>query len=244
LSDICVFVGPTRLQQNRDRAHIYAPATLGSVFQAVLAGYKVICIIDGYFGNAPSVWHKEILFALKSGVAVCGASSMGALRAAELHAYGMVGFGWVYRAFRLGALQDDDEVCVLHAVPELNFEPLSEAMVNIRRSVRGMRTRGLMSRQSEVHIVSSLKELHFSIRTLSAVRSAFEHEFGNKGAAKFDLYESGKVDVKALDAERMLSAVLSSPAACKNGGWEFPATDYWIKQFLAETGDIPPISRW
>jgi hypothetical protein len=147
-----VFVGPTRLKKSPNRTHFFAPAALGSVFQAVLAGYKVICIIDGHFGNVPSVWHKEILFALKSGVAVCGASSMGALRAAELHAYGMIGFGWVYRAFRLGVLQDDDEVCVLHAVPELNFEPLSEAMVNIRSSVRGMRIRGLISRESEVRI--------------------------------------------------------------------------------------------
>jgi hypothetical protein len=141
-----VFVGPTRLEKDQDRIHFFAPAVLGSVFQAVLAGYKVICIIDGYFGNVPSVWHKEILFALKSGTAVCGASSMGALRAAELHAYGMIGFGWVYRAFRRGVLQDDDEVCVIHAVPELNFEPLSEAMVNIRRSLAGMRGRGLIHR--------------------------------------------------------------------------------------------------
>jgi hypothetical protein len=156
----------------------------------------------------------------------------------------MVGFGWVYRAFRRGVLQDDDEVCVIHAVPELNFEPLSEAMVNIRRSLAGMRTRGLINRECEVRIVSSLKELHFSRRTLSAVHRAFEDEFGSQGAAKFDLYESGKVDVKALDAELMLNAALSSPAVCRNDGWKFPATDYWIKQFLAETGDIPPISRW
>jgi hypothetical protein len=244
LSDICVFVGPTRLQKIPDRAHIFEPAALGSVFQAVLAGYRVICVIDGFFGNVPSVWHKEILFALKGGVVVCGASSMGALRAAELHAYGMVGYGWVYRAFRLGVLQDDDEVCVLHAVPELNFEPLSEAMVNIRRSLRGMRSRGLISRESEARIASSLKQLHFSGRTLSAVRSAFAHEFGSHGAAKFDLYESSKVDIKALDAELMLSAVLSLPAARSHDGWEFPATDYWLKQFLAQTDDIPPISRW
>jgi hypothetical protein len=204
----------------------------------------VICIIDGYFGNVPSVWHKEILFALKSGAAVCGASSTGALRAAELHTYGMVGFGWVYRAFRRGVLQDDDEVCVIHAVPELNFEPLSEAMVNIRRSLRNMRSRGHINPEHEVRIASSLKEIHFSGRTLSAIRGAFEDELGSRGAAKFDLYETCKIDIKALDAEMMLNAVLSSSPMCKNGGWELPATDYWTKQFLIETGDIPPISRW
>jgi len=244
LSKICIFVGPTRLQRIPVQAHLFAPATLGSVFQAVLAGYKVICLVDGYFGNVPSVWHKEILFALKGGVTVCGSSSMGALRAAELHAFGMVGFGWVYRAFRRGVLQDDDEVCVLHAVPEMNFEPLSEAMVNIRYSLRKMRNCGLISRESEMRIASPLKELHFSKRNLPAVRSAFEHEFGNQGAAKFALYESSKVDIKSLDSELMLNAVLSSPIPCKTDGWEFPATDHWLSQFLAQNGDIPPIGRW
>jgi hypothetical protein len=245
MSEICVFVGPTRLQKKvTDRAHIFAPAALGSVFRAVEAGYKLICLIDGYFGNIPSVWHKEILFALKKGVTVCGSSSMGALRAAELHAFGMVGFGWVYQAFRLGVLQDDDEVCVLHAVEELNFDALSEAMVNIRYSLRRMTNRGLIRRGSEIRIASSLKELHFSKRNLPAVRSAFEHEFGDQGAAKFDLYESSKVDIKSMDADLMLNAVLSSSVACKDDGWEFPATSYWLQQFLFQNRDIPPIRRW
>jgi len=244
LLEICVFVGPTRLKKIPDRAHIFAPAALGSVFRAVQAGYKLICIIDGHFGNMPSVWHKEILFALKSGAVVCGSSSMGALRAAELHAFGMVGFGFVYRAFRRGALQDDDEVCVLHAVPELHFGALSEAMVNIRYSLREMRHRALIDRKSEVSITSSLKALHFSKRTLAAVQSAFEQTFGTEAAAKFDLYERTKVDIKAMDAELMLSTVSSSPVISKSHTWTFPATNHWLQQFLAQHSDIPPIRRW
>jgi hypothetical protein len=244
MSEVCVFVGPTRLQSIPDRVHFFTPAVLGSVFRAALADYKVICLIDGYFGNTPSVWHKEILFALKSGVTVCGSSSMGALRAAELHSYGMVGFGWVYRAFRRGVLQDDDEVCVVHAVPELNFAALSDAMVNIRCSLRKMRNSRQLSRESETRIAAALKELHFSKRDLAAIRSAFEHEFGDRSAAKFDLYQSMKVDIKAKDAELMLRTVLSSPIARRTNGWTFPATNYWLSQFLAQNDDIPPICRW
>jgi hypothetical protein len=175
---------------------------------------------------------------------ICGSSSIGALRAAELHAFGMVGFGWVYRAFRRGVLQDDDEVCVLHAIPELNFDALSEAMVNIRYSLRKMRHRGQISRGSELRIASSLKQLHFSERNVPAIRSAFEHEFGNRGTAKFDLYEGAKVDIKSLDAELMLSAVSSGLTASASGTWEFPATSHWLYQFLMQTSDIPPLSRW
>jgi len=90
----CVFVGPTRLSRIPRHVHVFAPAALGSVFRAIDEGYRLICLIDGYFGNTPSVWHKEILFALKCGVTVCGSSSIGALRAAELHSFGMLGFGW------------------------------------------------------------------------------------------------------------------------------------------------------
>ena len=244
MSQICVFVGPTRLKTISNQAHFFAPAALGSIFRAVQEGYKVICLIDGYFGNSPSVWHKEILFALKSGAMVCGSSSMGALRAAELHAFGMTGFGWIYRAFRRGVLQDDDDVCVLHAVQELNFDALSEAMVNIRYSLGRMRKRGLINRDSEIRIASILKELHFSKRSLPAVRRAFEAEFGDQGAAKFHLYERTKVDIKTLDAELMLRTVLSSSAASRNHEWEFPLTNHWLQQFLVQSADIPQISRW
>jgi len=244
LSEICIFVGPTRLQRIPDQAHIFAPAALGSVFRAVEAGYKLICLIDGYFGNIPSVWHKEILFALKSGVRVCGSSSTGALRAAELHAFGMVGFGWVYRAFRRGILQDDDEVCVVHAVPELNFEALSEAMVNVRYSLRKMRARGHLTRESEVRIVSSLKDLPFAKRDLHAIRNAFELEFGAQGIAKFRLYERTKVDIKSLDAELMLSRLTGLPIMGNHDGWTFPMTNHWLQQFLMQNGDIPQLCRW
>ncbi len=244
MSNICVFVGPTRLQKIPDRAHIFAPAALGSIFRATQAGYRVICLIDGHFGNMPSVWHKEILFALKCGAVVCGASSMGALRAAELHAFGMLGFGWIYRAFRRGVLQDDDEVCVVHAVPELGFAPLSEAMVNIRCSLRRMRRRGELSRESEARIASALKALHFSKRTLCEIRSVFDDEFGKKGSAKFNQYERSNVDIKSLDAEAMLSAALSSALATGQQAWEFPATDHWLYQFRFQQTDIPQLCQW
>ena len=52
-----------------------------------------IGIVDGFFHQQPSVWHREILYALSQGVPVFGGASMGALRAAELADYGMTGVG-------------------------------------------------------------------------------------------------------------------------------------------------------
>jgi hypothetical protein len=242
--EICVFAGPTRLRNIPSEVHVFEPAALGSVFRAVQAGYKTICLIDGYFGNMPSVWHKEILFALKKGVTVCGAASTGALRAAELHAYGMVGFGWVYRAFRRGLLQDDDEVCVIHAVPELNFHPLSEAMVNIRYSLATMRRYGHIDREAETRMTSHLKTIHFSERNDDAIRVAFEHAFGARGTTKFELYEARKVDIKSLDAELMLRAAVSASIAQRSDAWTLPVTNHWLSQFLVGNADIPQLSRW
>src|SRR5688572_32760283 len=61
----------------------------------------------------------------RSGVRVFGAASMGALRAAELQPFGMIGVGQVFQAYRRGHLTDDDEVAVAHG-PARSEEHTSE----------------------------------------------------------------------------------------------------------------------
>ena len=111
------------------------PVAQGDVYRAALSRPRAIGIIDGYFSGAPSVWHKEILWAMSEGVPVFGAASMGALRAAELHEFGMRGIGRIFEAFRDGVLEDDDEVAVVHGPAEIGYLPASEAMVNIRATL-------------------------------------------------------------------------------------------------------------
>lgn len=105
------------------------PVRQGDVYLATLEQPSAIGIIDGYFEGVPSVWHKEILWAMSQGIAVLGASSMGALRAAELDTFGMIGIGSIYRAYRDGQLEDDDEVALVHGPQELGYHALSVAMV-------------------------------------------------------------------------------------------------------------------
>src|SRR5690348_7830328 len=106
-----VFVGPTLSRHPVLASKAFAwrpPATEGDVYRAAMKRPEAIALIDGQFENVPSVWHKEILWALSQGIAVFGAASMGALRAAELDRFGMIGVGAVYEAFRDGRLGDDD----------------------------------------------------------------------------------------------------------------------------------------
>src|SRR5262245_47568616 len=128
---IYVFLGPT-LPLEQARAILDAtylpPVAMGGVYALMERRPKVIAIIDGVFQRVPAVWDKEILFALTQGVRVLGSSSMGALRAAELHAYGMEGVGQVFESYRTGSIEDDDEVAVAHASAEHGYRALSTPM--------------------------------------------------------------------------------------------------------------------
>ena len=64
-----LFAGPSLYGQDYDATGlvIRPPARQGDIHRAVLDGADAIGLIDGVFGFVPSVWHKEILFALVMG---------------------------------------------------------------------------------------------------------------------------------------------------------------------------------
>ena len=135
---VILFAGPSLPPAARPEvpgAIWHGPARKGDVRRAAEERPDAIGLIDGYFEVVPSVWHEEILWALDRGIRVYGAASIGALRAAELDVYGMVGVGRIYEMFRDGELEDDDEVALLHGPEELGYLPLTEAMVNIRATM-------------------------------------------------------------------------------------------------------------
>jgi hypothetical protein len=138
-----VFVGPTLPASDVTRllpgAIVAPPVAFGDVLRLAQARGKArpqrIAIIDGYFERMAAVWHKEIVLALERGIEVWGAASMGALRAAELAACGMLGVGAVYEAFASGALIADDEVAVAHLPGEHGYRAVSDALVNLREGI-------------------------------------------------------------------------------------------------------------
>jgi hypothetical protein len=141
-SDTLVYVGPTlpadEVRKRLPAATVLPPAAVGDVLRASRKrGVRRIAIVDGYFERMAAVWHKEILVALERGIAVYGAASMGALRAAELAPWGMVGVGTIYRDYARGALVADDEVAVAHLPAEYGYRATSDALVNIRYGLAG-----------------------------------------------------------------------------------------------------------
>src|SRR6202044_3175181 len=163
-----VFVGPTlRPEEIAGAGDFIAlpPVSQGDVYRAALRRPRAIGIIDGYFSGAASVWHKEILWAMSEGVPLFGAASMGALRAAELHEFGMRGIGRIFESFRDGVLEDDDEVAVVHGPVELDYLAASEAMVNIRATLARAETVGILSKSSRSALEAFGKSMFFPQRS-------------------------------------------------------------------------------
>jgi hypothetical protein len=169
----CVFLGPSICSAEAERylpgVAVLPPVAAGGVRSALHEGYTSIGIIDGLFEQVPMVWHKEILFALSRGVRVYGASSMGAVRAAELHPYGMVGIGEIFEAYRTGRFEEDDEVTVVYAAAKEGYRELSTAMANIRFALKHASELGLISAETREILVAAVKTRFFADRSWQAL---------------------------------------------------------------------------
>lgn len=206
-----VFLGPTLPVEQAARilpADYRPPAELGSVYRAARERPPAIGIVDGYFERVPAVWHKEILYALSLGIRVYGASSMGALRAAELAAFGMIPVGEVAEQYRLGLLTDDDEVAVVHAPAQGGYRPLSEPMVNIRATLAAAVRESVIGDDLAAALTARAKGLYYPHRDWAALLD--EHvpagpEAAEQLARLRTWLPAGAVDQKALDAERLLT---------------------------------------
>jgi len=140
-SDIVIFLGPSLPLKEAKmllKARYFPPAKQGDILSlAAQSRPKVIGLIDGYFMQTLSVWHKEILYALSQGIAVLGASSMGALRAAETADFGMTGIGKIFEKYKSGEVIDDDEVVLFHGPKEEGYPSFSIPLINLRFTLGG-----------------------------------------------------------------------------------------------------------
>lgn len=179
------------------------PVKQGDVRRLVAKGVAAIGIIDGFFHSVRSVWHKEILWAMSEGVHVYGSASMGALRAAELHAFGMVGVGRIFQMYRDGVLEDDDEVAVIHAPAEQEYVALSAAMVNIRVTLSSAANAQVISVETARLLESEAKSLYFPHRSYSKLLDSEKLSASERKNLR-DWLPKGEVDQKRSDAQEML----------------------------------------
>ena len=170
---IVVFLGPSLDRQSAERilpAGYLPPARRGDILAAARNGATIVCLIDGVFHQDSAVGHREILSALKAGVTVIGASSMGALRAAELDTLGMQGIGEIYRMYTSGELISDDEVALVFD-PESGLS-LSEPLINIRCTLKNALCDGVIDAKAHDAFLAAARSVFYPDRTYPQVVAA------------------------------------------------------------------------
>lgn len=247
-----IFVGPTLAGQ--DVSHILPGAVVrppiehGDLLRLTLVSGDTVVIVDGYYHQRAPVRHKEILAVLANGITVVGCASMGALRAAELGRYGMVGNGAVYEMYRDGVLDGDDEVALVHT-PAPEYRGLTVPSVVVRQAVGAAVQSGDLDDAEATAIIELARAIHYTDRSWRIIWRAIEatDSLVSAGAALRKFVESHPeaTDIKAADALDTLRRVAdgelrSDPEQIESwasGEWRNRHLDEWQAEFAVSMVD-------
>lgn len=234
---VLVFLGPTlplsAAQSALDAVYL-RPAAQGDILLAAHAFRpRAMILIDGQFEDRPAVRHKEILWAMAQGIVMMGAASVGAIRAAELHQFGMIGVGSIYRWYRRWALAPDDAVAVQSSPAELGFHPLTDSMIDLQATFSRLMREKLISPEDRLKLTQTARNMNFRDRTLKAVlRKAGWAHASNSSLDRM-------VGQKRRDA---LTALQTAPhliaSARIAADWTWDATNTFVRDL--KSGGIDP----
>ncbi len=165
MRDTAIFLGPTLAGKDAERIldADYLPPICRGDLARLPDHIRFVGIIDGEFYQSLSVSPKEIVALLRRGVTVCGASSMGALRAAETWKLGMIGVGKIFEMYRDGILDADDEVALVYERD--TYRKLSEPLVNLRAALEMAAAAGIINEHEKIDLTLRLKSLYFPDRS-------------------------------------------------------------------------------
>jgi hypothetical protein len=235
MNETYVFIGPT-LSVADAKAELDAvylpPVSAGDIYRLRHCRPRAVGIIDGQLEHSGAVWHKEIMWIMARGVHVFGGAGLGALRAAELDAFGMRGVGEVYQAVKAGSLGGDDEVLVAQAGSAEEYRALSDAMVNIRATLRSARSDGIISGATLTDLTAAGAALFYRERTwrrLLDLASTSGCDPAEINALRAWL-PSGRIDQQAADAVDMLREMrefLDTSPAPQHVRWTMATTSSW-----------------
>jgi hypothetical protein len=208
-----VFAGPTLFGTTianslaAEGFEIFPPAVRGDIDRLADRTPAIIVLIDGRFHQALAVGHAEIRRALAEGCDVWGLSSMGAIRAHEMTALGMRGYGRIFNYFRAVDDFQDDEVALLHS-PEPPFNPITEPLVHYRHWLAHLESSGAISRDVALSVLIELKGRWFGDRTTAAALSLVRRLGGHAAgiAARTSALEFGPFRVKTQDVHDFVTA--------------------------------------
>ena len=223
MPDWLVFVGPTLAGCSEPPPGPWTfapPIRRGDLCRHFAAGRRHFVILDGEFSQSLSVSVTEIRSVIEQGACVCGASSMGALRAAEAHPVGMLGHGWIFERYRSGQLIADDEVAL--TFDSRTQRALTEPLVNIRWCLERSLASGVLLASEGAALLELARALPFEQRSWSALRHAASAELGTalQRLQSFAAASFQHIDRKRLDALELLELLamrqLPQRAVCQS----------------------------
>ena len=192
------------LDSNDDMEVIYKrPIQRGDLGQALKEHPDIIAIIDGVFHQSSAVGHKEILNAMKNGIKVYGASSMGALRASELDTLGMVGVGYVYTQYTTGEVDSDDDVAVM--LDSDTLEALSVPLINMKYVFTNAARENIITEDEKDELLKIAKNAFYPKRNYS--QTLRESDLDNDKKSELIDFIRTSPDIKKEDAKDLLKMI-------------------------------------
>lgn len=200
MCDTVIYLGPTlsrSVAQSILEADYLPPICRGDL-EKLPPETRIVGIIDGEFFQSLSVSTKEIVAVLDRGIHVFGAASMGALRAAETHIFGTIGVGEIFRMFRDGVLDADDEVAVTYEPG--SYRQLSDSLVNLRHVLDIALAKNAIDEEGKDRLLRQMKSLYFPDRSYKALERL-------SPSVANCFRDSAMPDLKGEDARQLLLAI-------------------------------------
>lgn len=206
-----IFLGPS-LSRDKARKILDAdyrlPAKKGDLLQLIPKEVDIVGLVDGYFlQDYPPTPIEVYNLVRKRNVKVLGSSSLGALRAVELGKYGMIGIGKIFRLFRDGILESDDEVAVTFT-DYANYK--SEALIDIRYNLFLAQKYKIIDNITGRSILKISKQTYFPYRTYEDILDKCKlkyPEIHSQLESFRDYILNNKKSLKEMDAVRLLKHI-------------------------------------
>jgi hypothetical protein len=133
---------------------------------------------------------------------------------------GMQGHGFIYRWYSLTPFADDDEVAVAMCPPELGAAPLSEALINIRLTLRRAMRVGVVTAEERRALEALARDTHFVNRNYPRLLADARSNLPDRSQVTLDRLADwlplGTLDRKREDAVGLLARLSRCPELFEN----------------------------
>jgi len=158
-------------------AVVASPIQRGDLLKDICLPCNVVVIIDGRFHQSLAVSPAEIMDAMRCGIRIYGASSMGALRAAELEFHGMIGCGQIFEFIKGRKFFRDDFLG--QSFDPATGRPISTPFIDFIFNLENLVSMGTIDRKAFKILSRAFAALHYSDRNLGNLKARLRVKFRN-----------------------------------------------------------------